>query len=121
VIVSSVDLQTPSSTPNSRAYRYGPFQDVDQQETHFSGDFQSSWGLNGEERVLPSPDSAIFIVSLMENDNGDSENLRGIIALATTGALSATIGHFTVTAVAGPGQRYRTSSVSRGCRVAGHD
>jgi hypothetical protein len=91
VIATSVDLETPSLVPNSRAYLYGPFQDVDDQETHFSG-FQSIWGLNGEERALPNPDGVIFIVSLIENDDGDTENLRGIIALAATGALSATIG-----------------------------
>jgi hypothetical protein len=91
VIVTSVDLRTPSPVPNSRAYLYGPFDDVDDQETHPSG-FQSFWGLNGEERALPNPDDAIFIVSLMENDNGDPGNLRGIIALAATGTLSATIG-----------------------------
>ena len=91
VIVTAVDLATPGPLPNSRAYRYGPFQDVDNQETHASG-FQSFWGLNGEERALANPDDAIFIVSLMENDNGDAENLRGIIALTATGALSATIG-----------------------------
>ncbi|HEX8768002.1 MAG TPA: hypothetical protein VF714_06505, partial [Jatrophihabitans sp.] len=91
VIVTAVDLQTPGPVPNSRAFRYGPLGDVDSQETH-SVNFQAFWGLGGEERALANPEDAIFIVSLMENDDGNAETLRGFIALAATGALSATIG-----------------------------
>lgn len=91
VLVTTVDMQTPGPVPNSRVFRYGPFGDVDSQETHFAP-FQAVWGLASEERRMVTPDEAIFVVSLMENDDGDPEALRGVIALAATGALSATIG-----------------------------
>ena len=92
VIVTSVDLRSTVSVsgisvpiPASRVFRYGPFEDVDQQETHQVG-FLSFWGLNGEERALSNPDDAIFIVGLMENDDGNAENLRGIVAATVAGS-----------------------------------
>ena len=92
MIVTAVDIKPPNSPiPASRVYRYGPFNDVDAQETH-DVPFQSFWGLGGEERALPNPDDAIFIVGLMENDNGDAENLRGIVAGIVAGTISATLG-----------------------------
>ena len=97
VIVASVDLTTTvpvggfaMPVPASRSFRYGPFQDVDEQETHGSR-FVSFWGLHGEERGLSNLDDAIFVVGLMENDNGDAEALRGIVAMAVNSALFATL------------------------------
>jgi hypothetical protein len=92
MIVAAVDLRPPNSPiPTSRVYRYGPFGDVDAKETH-NVPFQSFWGLGGEERALPNPDDAIFIVGLMENDNGDAENLRGIVSGIVAGTISTTLG-----------------------------
>lgn len=97
VIVTAIDLRSAVPVggfsvpiPASRAFRYGPFEDVDQQETH-SVPFLSFWGLNGEERALPNPDDAIFIVSLMENDDGNAEALRGLIAAQVNSELFATL------------------------------
>lgn len=89
VIVAAVDLST--NPPASRAFRYGAFGDVDQQETH-PVPFLSFWGLNGEERTLPNPDNAIFIVGLMENDDGNTEALRGIVAAQVNSAVFASLG-----------------------------
>jgi hypothetical protein len=96
VIVTAVDLTStvsvsgiPVPIPTSRVFRYGAFGDVDGAETH-QVPFQSFWGLNGEERSL-RPDDAIFIVGLMENDDGNPENLRGIVAATVAGTLSTTL------------------------------
>jgi hypothetical protein len=80
VIVSAVDLA--SLTPTCRTFRYGVFEDVDYHENRYPG-FQPFWGLTGQEAALPSPDTAIFIAAVMENDNGDAEALRGVVNAAT--------------------------------------
>jgi hypothetical protein len=59
--------------------RYG-FTDVDDEDTLSApGASQSFWGLNGQPASLTNPDDAIFVVSLMENDDGDPEALRGVV------------------------------------------
>ncbi|MFE9329716.1 hypothetical protein [Streptomyces sp. NPDC006925] len=97
VIVAAVDLSAslpvagfPLPIPASRAYRYGPFEDVDAKETH-GAPFISFWGLNGEERALSNPDDAIFMVGLMENDNGSAEALRGLVAAQVNSALFSSL------------------------------
>ncbi len=89
IIVAAVDLS--SNPPGSRAFLYGAFEDVDQQETH-GVPFLSFWGLNGEERALPNPDDAVFIVGLMENDDGNPVALRGIVAAQVNSEVFATLG-----------------------------
>src|SRR5688500_6685068 len=86
MIVAAVDLSNtlniggfPAPIPASRALVYGAFGDVNQQETH-QVPFQSFWGLFGEERALPNPDDAIFLVGLMEWDDGNAQSLRNIVA-----------------------------------------
>ncbi len=98
IIVAAVDLRNtvsvqgiPVPIPGSRAFRYGPFGDVDARETH-QVPFQSFWGLHGEERALPNPDDAVFIVGLMEHDDGRSEALRGLVAAQVNSELFATLG-----------------------------
>src|SRR4051794_26693070 len=75
-IVTAIDLDStvpvagfPVPIPTSRAFRYGPFEDVSGPSSHFAP-FMPFWGLFGEERAL-NPDRVIFIVSAMENDDGD--------------------------------------------------
>ena len=59
--------------------RYG-FDDVDDEETHTApGRSQSFWGPTGAGRNLAAADQAIFVVGLMENDDGDPEAMRGIV------------------------------------------
>jgi hypothetical protein len=90
-LLASVSVQGfPIPIPASRSYLYGPFQDIDEQETHHVA-FRSFWGLNGEERGLPNPDDAIFIASLMENDDGNAEALRGLVAAGANSALFASL------------------------------
>ncbi|CDM57224.1 hypothetical protein [Rhizobium favelukesii] len=96
VIVTATDLSTtvpaagvPVPIPSSRAYRYGPFGDVDGAETHAHG-FAPFWGLFGEERSLDQA-TTIFTATLIENDEGSAEGLRGIIAAGVNSALFASL------------------------------
>ncbi|MGV9680650.1 hypothetical protein ACWDSJ_35710 [Nocardia sp. NPDC003482] len=98
VLVTAVDLAAhvqiggfPVPIPASRVHRYGPLQDMDAKETRGSA-FHACWGLDGEERDLRNPDDAIFLVALMENDDGSAEALRGLIAAQTTSALYSSMG-----------------------------
>jgi hypothetical protein len=98
VIVVSVDLKSAVSVagfavpiPATRAYRYGPFNDVDGAETHRPS-FTSFWGLDTGEKDLSNPDDTVFIVGLMENDDGNSEALRGIVEAQAAASLFATLG-----------------------------
>ncbi|WP_040799844.1 hypothetical protein [Nocardia higoensis] len=91
VLVTSVNLAAPE--PAFEVTRYG-FNDVDDEETHPApGPSQSFWGLNGSAAELTDPEKAIFVVSLMENDDGDPEALRGIVkgvvGSSVLGSLSA--------------------------------
>jgi hypothetical protein len=86
VPITSVNLSArvsgagfPVPVPAFEVTRYG-FDDVDDEETHSApGPSQSFWGLDGRPANLLDPNNAIFVVSLMENDNGDPEALRGIV------------------------------------------
>ena len=87
VLVTAVNLAArvnvggfPVPIPAYEVVRYGPFGDVDKGETHFApGISQSFWSLTNTSEELNDPDNVIFIVSLMENDSGDPEVLRGIV------------------------------------------
>jgi hypothetical protein len=81
VLVTAVNLaSTVTGFPAFEVVRYGPFEDVDKNETHFaSGISQSFWSLTNNPATLTDPDKVIFVVALMENDNGDPEALRGIV------------------------------------------
>jgi len=87
VLVTAVNLAStvsvagfPVPLPAFEVVRYGPFEDVDEDETHFApGISQSFWSLTNAPATLNDPDKVIFVVALMENDNGDPEALRGIV------------------------------------------
>jgi hypothetical protein len=87
VLVVTVNLAStinvagfPVPVPAFEVFRYGPFDDMDEDETHAApGISQSFWGVNGQPADLTDPDQVIFIVAVMENDNGDPEALRGIV------------------------------------------
>ena len=87
VLVTVVNLASavsvsgfPVPIPAYEVFRYGPFEDVDKGETHQApGMSQSFWGLTGTPASLDNQDKAIFVVGLMENDDGKPETLRGIV------------------------------------------
>ncbi len=92
VLVTAIDL-TPTGglTPNVETTLYGPWEDVDQGESRVT-DGRLVWPIGTDPAEITDPDSAIFIVSLMENDNGDPEVTRGITQLAATGSLAGSVG-----------------------------
>ena len=100
VLVTAVDLASsvniagfPAPIPAFDVVRYGPFEDVDDEETHFApGIAQSFWGLTGRPAALNDPDQVILLVSLMENDNGDPEALRGIVKGIVGGSVLGSLG-----------------------------
>ncbi len=47
--------------------------------------------MNGIPATLTDPDKAIFIVSLMENDDGDTEALRGVVKGVVGGSVLGSI------------------------------
>lgn len=73
----------PVPLPTCEVIRYGPFDDVDAGETH-AASFAPFWAAN-----INGPNDAIFVVSLMENDDGDAEALRGIVKSSATSSLFA--------------------------------
>ncbi len=80
VLVTAVNLEPGGLVPAFDVVRYGPFQDVDQGEKHFApGISQSFWDLNNNAATINDPNDVIFVVALMENDDGKSETLRGVV------------------------------------------
>ncbi|MGW2617022.1 hypothetical protein ACWCZB_19715, partial [Streptomyces sp. NPDC001500] len=79
-LASSVSVAGfPVPLPAFDVVRYG-FDDVDDEETHDApGSSLSFWGINGLPAPLTDPENAIFVVGLMENDDGDPEALRGVV------------------------------------------
>jgi len=78
VLVTAVNLNGP--IPSYDVIRYGPFDDVDEDEIHYApGRSQSFWGINGNSAPLDDPDKAIFLVSLLEHDAGRPGTLQGIV------------------------------------------
>lgn len=97
VIVLSVDLVNTVKAsgaevmiPASSAFLWGPFGDVDAGETH-EPTWRAFWGLNGEERALVQED-AIFIAAMVENDDGNADGARGLVASSAAATLLAQLG-----------------------------
>ena len=97
VIVTATDLASnvtvqgfPVPLPMSRAFLYGPWGSVAGGTTH-GHHFAPFWGLFGEERGL-DPATTIFTASLMENDDGRPDALRGLVAAQVNSALFASLG-----------------------------
>jgi len=73
--------------PSFEVVRYG-FSDVDDEETHHApGASRSFWGINGRPAPLTDPNGAIFVIGLMENDDGDPEAMRGVVKGIVGGSL----------------------------------
>ena len=90
VLVTVIDLAAsvtvagfPVPLPAFEVVKFGPFANFTEGKTqpaHFTPDvLPSFWGVSGIPATLKDPDKAIFVVSLMENDDGDPEALRGIV------------------------------------------
>jgi hypothetical protein len=69
--------------PAFEVVRFGPFKNFSKGKTqpaHFTSNvLPSFWGVTGIPAALKNPDQAIFVVSLMENDDGNPEALRGLV------------------------------------------
>lgn len=79
-LVTAVNLESGGLIPAFEVVRYGPFQDVDKGEKHLApGISRSFWNLNNTPATLADPDDVIFVVALMENDDGNPETLRGFV------------------------------------------
>jgi hypothetical protein len=77
--------------PNLRVTRVGPWDDVDEGETHSVAELDSDsrrsfWNLTGDLQ-LTDPLKTIFLVALMENDNAEPESVRTVVQGILTGNL----------------------------------
>lgn len=105
ILVTGVNLKTP--IPNVEVTRYGPWVNVDE------GDLLQTlplipgidpdqipdlpwrvpcWGLNGKPASIDHPNDVIFLVSLMEHDDGDPAAARTLVKSAVVASLAATMG-----------------------------
>jgi hypothetical protein len=76
---------------NLRVSLYGVFGNFDAGESVEVGGPQF-WGLNAAPDELADMNDAIFIVTLMENDNGDPNAYRQLVEAAAAASLGATVG-----------------------------
>jgi hypothetical protein len=104
VLVVAADVQ--SVIPNVEAVLYGPWGDVDAGETHGTlplpvgadpNIFDSLpfvirkpfWGLNGKPALVNNPAQVIFLVAMMENDDGKPKAGRGLVKGAAVASLAS--------------------------------
>lgn len=95
VLITSVSLR-PSvpglpSVHNLRTNRYGIWEDFDEGEIKHNVEPQF-WGLNSIRDDIANPSNVIFVITLMENDNGDPDAYRVLVETVATSSLAATIG-----------------------------
>lgn len=107
VLVAAADLS--GNVPSVEVTSYGHFGDVDTGETRTTLDYPLSldengvellkkfailrvpfWGIDNESpTVINDPEDVIFVVALMEKDNGNVSAARGIAKIAAVGSLGA--------------------------------
>lgn len=94
VIVVTSDLTTSIGgvpVPTTEAFLYGPFAGVDKGETHFSiGIEYACWGITGSPAPL-DPNNVLFIVALLENDDGHPTAARGLVKSLASASLLASL------------------------------
>jgi hypothetical protein len=111
VLVTVVDLAAsvkvggfPVPLPAFEVFKFGPFQSFSKGKTqpaHFTPNvLPSFWGVTGKPVALKNPDQAVFVVSLMENDDGDPEALRGIVKGIVGGSVLGSLSFDRATKVA---------------------
>jgi len=107
VLVTGINLK--SLVPNVEVTRYGPWGDVDEDETRTTipippslpfdpdpsgiiGIFRKPcWGLDGKAATISNPDDVVLLVSLMENDDGDVQASRVLVKGAAVTSLAASM------------------------------
>ncbi len=104
VLVVGVNLK--AFVPNVEAVLYGAWNDVDTGETHGTMPIPPNinpnvldalpiiwrkpfWGLNGQPAAIDNPDDVIFLVALMENDDGKPKAARGLVKGAVVASLAS--------------------------------
>jgi hypothetical protein len=110
VLVTAANLV--GLVPQVEVTLYGPFDDVDKGETHATivapailpkpiADVINAsplgrrpfWALDNKTPApIASPNDVVFIVSVMENDDGKPNTLRTLVKLAAVGSLAASTG-----------------------------
>ncbi|MFE7719183.1 hypothetical protein ACFU44_09080 [Nocardia rhizosphaerihabitans] len=77
-LVTAVNYST--LPPAFDVTRYGKWTNFDKGETkHGPGVSHSFWGIDGRAADLTDPAKVVFLVGLMENDDGSPDTLRGIV------------------------------------------
>lgn len=105
VLVTAINLKP--LVPNVEVTKYGPWKDVssgnllstqpipigfDPSSIPFLVWRQPCWGINGKPAPIDNPDDVIFLVSVMEHDDGDTNAMRTIVKGAVVAGLAATVG-----------------------------
>ena len=90
VLVTAVDL-TGGPTPNVDVTRYGPWEDVAKGESRHT-DRRLFWPIGSTPAAITNPDDVIFVVSVMENDDGEPEAARGLAKVAAVTSLAGSVG-----------------------------
>jgi hypothetical protein len=102
VLVAAVAL-TPSVTavpqaPLASDVVVYPFREMHTDGRAAFGAFEPFWGIGGVPTSLIDPNDAIFVVAMMENDNGDPQRTRGVVDAAVNVSLVESL------AIARPGK-----------------
>lgn len=89
VLVVSIDIST--FMPNFDVFCYGIWEDCDKNEVKVNHG-RRFWGLDDEPKDIKNIDDVIFIIILMENDNGSPAQVRSMIKLTVAASIASSIG-----------------------------
>lgn len=100
VIVATIDLASmvtvsgfPVPIPQVEVFLYGPYENVTKSRGRpASRDDRPFWPIEGIEKPINSVNDVIFVVALMENDDGSPEALRGTAKAIVTSTVFASLG-----------------------------
>jgi hypothetical protein len=95
VLVTAVQLRKTlpnfPSIQNVRVFRYGVWENFDEGEVKTNSG-PAFWGLNSTPEDITDPSEIDFIISLMENDNGDPGQYQTFLEATTSALLALTLG-----------------------------